>query len=440
LGPGLDREGPEQRFKEIQFYRTTKKPSKRTEKQTMTSPRPSPDRAKTPQGRPSIRRQSRHSGNGPRRLGEPKASRAGIGANRLNGAYSYDNNGNRSDAVVDSQDQLVNSGSCTYSHDAKGQRALMICPDGTTAYGYDLLGNLLRVSKPNGQVIEYVVDAQGRRIGRKENGILAQRFLYDGQLTPVAELDATGQVVSRFVYGGRENAPDYMIKNGVNYRLVSDERGSIRLVVNAATGAVVSSLEYDAWGNVTGSVNASFQPFGFAGGLRDDATGLTRFGVRDYDAKLGRWTAKDPISFSGGLMNLYGYVGNDPVNLVDPMGRRERGLNSPMEFELGGSGGGGANGGGGCGGGGSTYPLGSVFGDHGADRAFERGFSPDRIQQVVKNGNPEDGMGRYGPQIKYKLGDNTVVIPTDGRNSGKVITVFSTQTINGVRGYWAVTP
>jgi len=215
----------------------------------------------------------------------------------------------------------VNSGSCTYNHDAKGQRASMICPDGTTAYGYDLLGNLLRVSKPNGQVIEYVVDAQGRRIGRKENGILTQSFLYDGQLTPVAELDASGQVVSRFVYGSRANAPDYMIKNGVNYRLVSDERGSIRLVVNAATGAVVSSLEYDVWGNVTGSVNASFQPFGFAGGLRDDATGLVRFGARDYDPKLGRWTAKDPIRFNGGLTNLYGYVGNDPVNLVDPSGR-----------------------------------------------------------------------------------------------------------------------
>jgi len=196
----------------------------------------------------------------------------------------------------------------------------MICPDGTTAYGYDLLGNLLRVSKPNGQVIEYVVDAQGRRIGRKENGILTQSFLYDGQLTPVAELDASGQVVSRFVYGSRANAPDYMIKNGVNYRLVSDERGSIRLVVNAATGAVVSSLEYDVWGNVTGSVNASFQPFGFAGGLRDDATGLVRFGARDYDPKLGRWTAKDPIRFNGGLTNLYGYVGNDPVNLVDVSG------------------------------------------------------------------------------------------------------------------------
>jgi RHS repeat-associated protein len=62
-----------------------------------------------------------------------------------------------------------------------------------------------------------------------------------------------------------------------------------------------------------------FQPFGFAGGLYDADTGLTRFGARDYDAQTGRWTTKDPIRFGGGT-NFYGYVLNDPVNLVDPAG------------------------------------------------------------------------------------------------------------------------
>lgn len=36
------------------------------------------------------------------------------------------------------------------------------------------------------------------------------------------------------------------------------------------------------------------------------------------------WTAKDPIRFDGGDTNIYAYVGNDPVNLVDPDGRRPR--------------------------------------------------------------------------------------------------------------------
>src|SRR2546421_62683 len=41
------------------------------------------------------------------------------------------------------------------------------------------------------------------------------------------------------------------------------------------------------------------------------------FGARDYDAEMGRWTAKDPIGFDGDDTNLYGYVINDPVNFVD---------------------------------------------------------------------------------------------------------------------------
>ncbi|MGI0016041.1 MAG: RHS repeat-associated core domain-containing protein, partial [Nitrososphaera sp.] len=66
--------------------------------------------------------------------------------------------------------------------------------------------------------------------------------------------------------------------------------------------------------------NPGFQPFGFAGGLYDRDTKLVRFGARDYDPETGRWTAKDPIRFEGGDANLYGYVLNDPVNLVDPKG------------------------------------------------------------------------------------------------------------------------
>ena len=54
--------------------------------------------------------------------------------------------------------------------------------------------------------------------------------------------------------------------------------------------------------------------------MYDSATGLTRFGARDYDAETGRWTAKDPILFAGGDVSLYGYVAGDPVNGVDPSG------------------------------------------------------------------------------------------------------------------------
>jgi hypothetical protein len=41
---------------------------------------------------------------------------------------------------------------------------------------------------------------------------------------------------------------------------------------------------------------------------------------RDYDPETGRWTSKDPILFNGADTNLYGYVMQDPVNFIDPIG------------------------------------------------------------------------------------------------------------------------
>ena len=60
--------------------------------------------------------------------------------------------------------------------------------------------------------------------------------------------------------------------------------------------------------------------FGFAGGLYDPDTKLVHFGYREYDPITGRWLSKDPLLFDGGDSNLYGYVLQDPVNLVDPTG------------------------------------------------------------------------------------------------------------------------
>lgn len=71
---------------------------------------------------------------------------------------------------------------------------------------------------------------------------------------------------------------------------------------------------------ISSLLNEAIQPFGFAGGIYDQHTKLTRFGARDYDAETGRWTTKDPIGFAGEDPNLYGYVFSDPVNGVDPQG------------------------------------------------------------------------------------------------------------------------
>ena len=127
-------------------------------------------------------------------------------------------------------------------------------------------------------------------------------------------------MVARFVYGTRSHVPDYMVKGGSTYRIITDHLGSVRLVVNATTGEIAQEMSYDEFGRVLSDSNPGFQPFGFAGGLYDPDTGLVRFGARDYDAETGRWTAKDPILFGGGSTNLYGYTVGDPVNLIDPNG------------------------------------------------------------------------------------------------------------------------
>lgn len=105
-----------------------------------------------------------------------------------------------------------------------------------------------------------------------------------------------------------------------------DNQGSVRLVVDAATGVVAQRLDYDSFGRVIRDTNPGFQPFGFQGGLYDPDTGLVEFCCRWYDAQTGRWISKDPILLDGGW-NVYAFCDNDPVNRTDPSGlcENERG-------------------------------------------------------------------------------------------------------------------
>ncbi len=243
--------------------------------------------------------------------------------------YEYDANGSRTQLTTpggtvtgtyDAQDRLTTYGATSYTYRSNGELKTKTDAGGTTGYTYDALGNLTAVTLPDATQITYIIDGQSRRVGKRVNGVLVQGFLYQGQLSPVAELNGSQQVVSRFVYGTRGNVPDYMIKDGVTYRLVTDHLGSVRLVVNTSDGTLAQRLDYDEFGRVTQNTVPGFQPFGFAGGLFDDRTGLLRFGARDYDPMAGRWMAKDPIGFQSGQANFYLYAFGDPVNLLDPTG------------------------------------------------------------------------------------------------------------------------
>jgi RHS repeat-associated protein len=243
-------------------------------------------------------------------------------------SYEYDANGNRSSrtsplgveaAAYDPQDRLLEYAGAGYGFTANGELALKVEGADSTRYDYDVFDNLLRVDLPHGTVIEYVIDGRNRRVGKRVNGVLVQGFLYGDQLNPVAELDGAGNVVARFVYGSKTNVPDYMVRGGETFRILSDHLGSVRIVVNTGTGAVVQRISYDAWGRVLEDTNPGWQPFGFAGGIWEAKTGLLRFGVRDYQPFAGRWTARDPIGLAGGL-NVYEYARSNPDGAFDPTG------------------------------------------------------------------------------------------------------------------------
>ena len=240
------------------------------------------------------------------------------------GHFEYDANGNRTLAYgtiagYDDQDRLISFGAAQYAYTANGELQ-KITGAATASYEYDVSGNLKHVDLPDGTTLDYLADGRNRRVGKKVNGTLVQGFLYQDQLKPAAELNGQGNVISRFVYAGKANVPDYMVKGGVTYRIVSDQLGSVRLVINSATGQIAQRIDYDEWGNVLSDSNPGFQPFGYAGGLYDRDTGLVRFGARDYDPYVGRWTVKDPIGFGGGDTSLFNYVGGDPVSRIDPFG------------------------------------------------------------------------------------------------------------------------
>ncbi|WP_437669669.1 RHS repeat domain-containing protein [Sorangium sp. So ce131] len=246
--------------------------------------------------------------------------------------YDLDENGNRLGRTTatasevgayDDQDRLLSYGTKTYAYQDSGEilRRSDTATGETTRFDHSALGQLRGVTLPGGTVIEYVLDGLGRRVGKKVDGTLVKGFLYEGALRPVAELDGTGAVVARFIYGERVNVPDVMIRGGVTYRLLTDALGSVRLVIDAAAGTVAQRMDYDEFGRVVLDTSPGFTPFGFAGGLYDPDTGLVRFGARDYDPEVGRWTAKDPLLFDGGDTNLYNYALGDPVNRTDPAGR-----------------------------------------------------------------------------------------------------------------------
>ncbi len=242
-------------------------------------------------------------------------------------AYDFDLNGNRiaafnddgdHDATYDTRDRPLTQGSATFAWAATGELQAKTDNGATTTYAYDALGNLKAVELGDGTVVEYKVDAQGRRVQRLLDGVADRAWIWRSALQPAAQLSPGGAVTQRYVYTNG-TSPALIVTPGASYRLIKDHLGSVRRVVDTATGEVVQTLDYDAWGRVLVDSNPGFQPFGYAGGLYDGDTGLVRFGARDYDPETGTWLTPEPLGFAAGD-NFYAYAAGNPVAYNDPTG------------------------------------------------------------------------------------------------------------------------
>jgi RHS repeat-associated protein len=252
-------------------------------------------------------------------------------------SYSYDANGNRTNAgyQTGSNNQLFSDGRYTYTYDDEGNliSRTEIATGDVREFTWDHRNRLVAVrDKQAGmetQHIEYTYDIMNRRVAKSVDSdgdasttATTTRFVYDGD-NVLLEFDGSSSSIpgTRYLHG--PNVDQVLAQESSSNTVwhLADHLGTIHDLVGN-NGAVVNHYTYDSFGNVVDSMSDATVDtrYKFTGREFDGETGLYYYRARYYDSEVGRFIGQDPIGFEAKDTNLYRYVENNPTSNIDPSG------------------------------------------------------------------------------------------------------------------------
>jgi RHS repeat-associated protein len=214
-----------------------------------------------------------------------------------------------SSATYGAANRLTQRAGSNFTYDDNGN----LTSDGTNSYNWNARNQLISMSGP-GLTASFQYDASGRRINKTINGV-STSYLYDGA-NAVQELSGLSPTANQLI-GGLDKVLARNDSSGMRTPLTDGQGSTVALADDA--GTLQTEYTYDAFGNTTASGAQSSNSSRYTG-RDDDGTGLYYYRARYYSPGLQRFISEDPAGLDGGDVNLYAYVNNNPINLVDPSG------------------------------------------------------------------------------------------------------------------------
>jgi RHS repeat-associated protein len=245
-------------------------------------------------------------------------------------SYTLDNNGNRTDIVqtvpiginvvtasttftMNSQkNRLTQAGATALTYDAEGQLATK----GGDTYIFDDTHRVMSIAGSVGY--QYKYDGSGNRLEAIRNGVIT-RYIYDAGGNLLAEADGTNTIQKYYIYG---NGLLATVTSGGSYYCYHFDGTGHTVALTDASANVVNKYAYTPFGAIANQQEAISQPFKYVGqyGVMTEPNGFNYMRARYYDPAVGRFISEDPTGFGGGDVNLMAYVGNQPINGIDPQG------------------------------------------------------------------------------------------------------------------------